>query len=464
MVNRTAASGDGARPGGGDGDVGARTIRKVSYRVLPLIGLLYIFNYMDRSNISYAQLGMEHELEITTAIFGTASAIFFLAYVVFEIPSNMIMKRVGARVWLTRIAVTWGIVTVLTGFVHSVTQLYIARILLGVAEAGLYPGLLLYLTLWFRGKERGRAIAAMALAQPVAMILGSLTGGLILDHVHWLGLSSWRWVFILQGLPTILVGVLVFCLLPNVPSKARFLSGEESAWLQGEIDKEYVPQKDEGPLAELKAIRNGKLIYIAVANFFAACGTYGFTFFLPAIVKQTDSSYSATNIGFIGAIPFIVGAVTMQLIARNSDRTGERRDHVIIVMLIAAAGLAGTMAFRHSPVPALICLSLVAVGVFGYLAPYWAMAARLMSKEHTAVGLATINSIAALGGFFGPYIVGKNATADNVSAGLYFPIGALALCAVMLLFIKVPRDARRGAAVPEEAAAAAAAHPEAPVK
>ncbi|NKQ52024.1 MFS transporter [Amycolatopsis sp. K13G38] len=421
-------------------ELGTRTVRKVTSRIMPLIGLLYVFNYMDRSNISYAQLGMQHELAITAAIFGTAAAIFFLAYVVFEVPSNMIMKKVGARLWLARIAITWGIVTGVTGFVHNIPQLYIARILLGVAEAGLFPGLLLYLTLWYRDKDRGRAIAGLALAQPVAMIIGSLTGGLILDHVHWFGLSSWRWVFLLQGIPAVLIGIVVLAYLPNVPSKARFLTREESAWLEGEIAKEYRPEEKETFLGQLRIMKDRKVLYLAVANFFAACGLYGFTFFLPQIVKQMDSSYSATNIGFLGAIPFLVGAVGMLVVARNSDRTGERRGHVIFLMLLAAVGLFGTIEFRHTPVIALTCLSMVAVGVLGYMAPYWAMASRVLSKEHTAVGLAAINSIAALGGFFGPYVIGKSATVNNVSAGLYFPIGCLVVCAIMLAFLKVPRE------------------------
>ncbi|HVV07627.1 MFS transporter [Amycolatopsis sp.] len=431
-----------------DTELGRRTIRKVTSRILPLVGLLYVFNYMDRSNISYAQLGMQHELAITTAVFGTASAIFFLAYVVFEIPSNMIMKKVGARLWLARIAITWGIVTAATGFVHNIPQLYIARILLGVAEAGLFPGLLLYLTLWFRGNERGRAIAGLALAQPVAMIIGSLTGGLILDHVHWAGLSSWRWVFLLQGIPAVAIGIVVLIYLPNVPSKAKWLTREESTWLEGEINKEYEPEQKGGLLGELRVMRDKKVLYLAVANFFAACGLYGFTFFLPQIVKQMDSGYSSTNIGFLGAIPFLVGAVGMLVVARTSDRTGERRNHVIFLMLLAAIGLLGTIWFRHNPVVALTCLSLVAIGVLGYMAPYWAMAAKVMSKEHTAVGLAVINSIAALGGFFGPYVIGKSATVNNVSAGLYFPVGCLVVCAIMLAFLKVPRDKRSDAPEP----------------
>lgn len=428
-----------ATTAGRDSELGRRTIRKVSSRILPLVALLYIFNYMDRANISYAQLGMATELSITAATFGAAAAIFFLAYVVFEVPSNMIMKKVGARLWLARIAITWGIVTALTGFVQSIGQLYIARILLGVAEAGLFPGLLLYLTLWFRSAERGRAIATLALAQPIAMVLGSLTGGLILDHITWFDLSSWRWVFILQGAPAIAIGVVVLFYLPNVPSKARFLSREESDWLEGEIAAEYQPEEKETFLGQLRAMKNRKVLYMAVANFFAACGLYGFTFFLPQIVKQMDPSYSATNIGFLGAIPFLVGAVGMLLVARNSDRTGERRGHVIALMLLAALGLFGTIQFRTNPLVALSCLSLVAIGVLGYMAPYWALASRVLSREHTAVGLAAINSIAALGGFFGPYVIGQSATVDNVSAGLYFPIGCLLVCAVMLAFLKVPK-------------------------
>ncbi|MEU0515984.1 MFS transporter [Amycolatopsis sp. NPDC006125] len=431
------------------GELGSRTIRKVSKRVLPLVALLYVFNYMDRSNISYAQLGMQHELLITTAVFGTASAIFFLAYVVFEIPSNMIMKKIGARIWLARIAISWGIVTAVTGFVQNIPQLYIARIVLGVAEAGLYPGLLLYLTLWFRPKERGRAIATLAIAQPIAMILGSLTGGLILDHISWFGLSGWRWVFILQGLPAVLVGLIVLVYLPNKPSQARFLSRAESEWLETEINSDYAPEQKETFLGQLRVMKDRKVLYMAFANLFAACGLYGFTFFLPQIVKQMDPSYSATNIGFLGVIPWIVGAAGMLLVARNSDRTGERRGHVVAMMLLAAIGLFGTIQFRHTPVAALICLSLVAIGVLGYLAPYWALASRVLSKEHTAVGLAAINSIAALGGFFGPYVIGKNATADDVSVGLYFPIACLVVCAVMLSFLKVTRE-RRGAAAARE--------------
>jgi ACS family tartrate transporter-like MFS transporter len=420
--------------------VGSRTVRKVALRIMPIVGLLYIFNYMDRANIGYAQLGMGKELAIDAATFGAASAIFFLAYVVFEIPSNMIMKKVGARLWLSRIAVSWGIVTVVTGFVASTTHLVIARIVLGIAEAGLFPGLLLYLTLWFRGKERGRAIATLALAQPIALILGSLTGGWILDHAHWLGMSSWQWVFVLQGAPAVLIGVVTFLWLPDKPADAKFLTEEERGWLQAEIDKEYVPEEKETFLGQLRAVRNGKVLHLAFSNLFIACGLYGLTFFLPLIVKQLDPKYSSTNIGLLGAIPYVVGAIGMLLLARNSDRTGERKGHVIVLVLVAALGFFGAIQFKSVPALSLISLSLAAIGVLGYLAPYWAMASKVLSKEHTAVGLAAINSIAALGGFFGPYAIGLAATDTDVTIGLYFPIGCLVLSAVMLAFLRVPRE------------------------
>ncbi|REE75911.1 ACS family tartrate transporter-like MFS transporter [Rhodococcus wratislaviensis] len=425
-----------------DSEIGARTLKKVSYRILPFVMLLYIFNYMDRTNISYAQLGMQHELGITVGTFGAVASIFFLAYVVFEIPSNMALKKFGARIWLARIAITWGIVTVIMGFVNSVTQLYVARVALGIAEAGLFPGLLLYLTFWFRSGERARAIAMMAMAQPIAMIIGSFTGGLILDHISWFDMSGWRWVFILQGAPTIVLGLIVLVYLPNRPREAKFLTTQESEWLEDEITAEYQePETHAGVKEQLGAIKNRKILHLAFANLFAACGLYGFTFFLPQIVKQMDPSYSATNIGFLGAVPFVVGAVGMLLISRYSDRTGERKLFVIGLMVLAAVGLFGTIVFRHSPVLALTSLSMVAVGVLGYMAPYWAMAAQVLTRAETAVGLAAINTIAAMGGFFGPYVIGKNATADNVTIGLYFPIACLLICAVMLAFLKIPKKA-----------------------
>jgi len=252
-------------------------------------------------------------------------------------------------------------------------------------------------------------------------------------------LSGWRWVFILQAVPAIIIGVVTLVYLPNRPSKARFLTMEESSWLEGEISAEYTDIGHVGIKAQLRAIKNPRVLYLSVALFFAAVGFYGFTFFFPQIIKQLNSAYSATNIGFLGAIPFLVGGVGMVLIGRNSDRTMERRYHAVALSGLAAVGLLGTIAFRHNPVLAIISLCMVAVGVLSFIAPFWAMASEGLSKGQTAVGLPMINTIAALGGFFGPYVVGKNATTGNVTLGLYFPIAALIICGVMLLFWKVNR-------------------------
>ena len=237
-------------------------------------------------------------------------------------------------------------------------------------------------------------------------------------------MSSWQWVFVLQGAPAVLIGVITFLWLPDKPADAKFLTTEERTWLQTEIDKEYVPEEKETFLGQLRAVRNGKVLHLAF-YLFIACGLYGLTFFLPLIVKQLDPKYSSTNIGLLGAIPYVVGAVGMLLLARNSDRTGERKGHVIALVLIAALGFFGAIQFKSVPALSLMSLSLAAIGVLGYLAPYWAMAAKVLSKEHTAVGLAAINSIAALGGFFGPYAIGLAATDTDVTVGLYFPIGCL---------------------------------------
>lgn len=411
-------------------------LRKVQRYVLPAAFLLYMFNYMDRAAIGYAQLQMSESLGISLATYGTVAAIFFVAYTVLEVPSNIVMKKVGARIWLARIAITWGIVTILTGFVQNTTQLYIARIALGVAEAGLFPGLLLYMTYWFRTQDRSRGIAGFSLAQPFALLIGSITAGYILDHADWFGLEGWQWVFILQGLPPVLLGVWVLMYLADRPSKARFLTPDEAAWLEDEISNEYDAVDDEHMEVSLDAIKNPKILYLAFINLLYAVGLYGMTFFLPQIVKQLNPGYSSTNIGLVGAIPYVCGAIAMILVARYSDRLGNRKPVVMTVLGIAVLGLVVTMVFKETPALGMIGLCLLAIGVFSYLGPFWALASEALTRSQTAVGLATINAIAAAGGFFGPYVIGKTAAADDVIFSLLFPAACMSLAIVLLVFVK----------------------------
>lgn len=420
---------------------GSTVLRKVQRFVLPVAFLLYMFNYMDRAAIGYAQLQMSTSLGISLATYGTVAAIFFVAYTVLEVPSNIVMKKVGARLWLARIAITWGIVTILTGFVQNVTQLYIARIALGVAEAGLFPGLLLYMTFWFRSQDRSRGIAGFSLAQPFALLLGSITAGLILDHVEWFGLEGWQWVFILQGLPPVLLGVWVLLYLADRPSEARWLTKDESDWLEGEISKEYDAEDDEHMEISLDAIKNPKILYLAFINLLYAVGLYGMTFFLPQIIKQLNPDYSSTNIGLVGAIPYVCGAIAMVLVARYSDLLGQRKPIVMSVLGIAVLGLVITMVFKETPALGLIGLCLLAIGVFSYLGPFWALASESLTRSQTAVGLATINAIAAAGGFFGPYVIGKTAAADDVIFSLIFPAACMSLAIVLLIFVKPQQGA-----------------------
>ncbi|MFC9359101.1 MFS transporter [Rhodococcus sp. NPDC057014] len=416
-----------------------RTVTKVSLRILPFITVLYILNFLDRVNISYARLGMETEMALTAATFGLAAAIFFIGYFFFEVPSNMMLRIVGARKWIARIVFSWGIVIVATGFVNSIPMLYGARILLGIAEAGFFPGMLLYLTFWFRSQDRARAVAFFTLAQPIAYIVGAVTAGFILEYVDWFGLSSWRWIFILQGAPAIVMGVVTYFYLPDGPKNARWLTHQERSWLEGELTKEQGPPVDESPRAQLRALRNPRVLHLAAIYLTATAGLFGFNFFLPSIVKQLDPSYSATNIGFVAAIPYIVGAIAMLIIARHSDKTGERKYHVAAVLALSTVALGGAIAFRHDPMIAMICLSIFAIGGFGYIAPFWALVSKNIPAQHAAVGIAVVNSVGNLGGFIGPYLVGKSASPTNVGATLYVPIVSFALCIIILLCFRTPR-------------------------
>ncbi|GGF49267.1 MFS transporter [Marmoricola endophyticus] len=419
----------------------SRVLTTVKRSVIPVAFLLYMFNYMDRASIGYAQLGMSSDLGIDLATYGTVAAIFFVAYVVLEVPSNILMKKFGARVWLARIGVTWGLITILTGFVQNTPQLYVARILLGVAEAGLFPGLLLYMTYWFRSQDRSRGIAGFSLAQPIALLVGSATAGVILDHVDWFGLSSWRWVFIIQGVPPVLIGLWVLVFLADRPSKARWLDKDEAAWLEGEISREYDAEDDGHMEISMAALKDPKILYLAVINLLYAVGLYGMTFFLPQVVAQLHPGYSPTNIGLVGAIPYICGAVAMLLVARYSDLVGNRKLVTMAALGVAVIGLVVTMVFRDSPNVGIVGLCLLAIGVFSYLGPFWALASEALPRAQTAVGLAVVNAIASAGGFFGPYIIGKTAAADDVVFSLLFPAICMAVAVVMLAFVKPAKDA-----------------------
>ena len=421
----------------------AATLRKVMLRVIPIVFVGYIMSYLDRVNLGFAQIGMGPELGITAAAYGTAAAIFFIAYFFFEVPSNLLLAKLGARIWLTRIMLSWGVITILTGFVNSEPMLYLARFLLGVAEAGFFPGILLYLTFWFRGKERATALGWLIFAQPIAFVIGGVVGGLILDHIHWFDLSPWRWVFILTGIPTLIVGVILFRVLPDSPQQAKWLNDAERNWITRSIAEERKGAATATHTAreQLRALLDRKVLHLAAAHLTFAIGSYGFNLFLPLVLKQINPDYSSTNIGLVSVVPYLFGSIALMLSARIAQNPRWHRLITLGPAVLAGLGLAGVVAFRHDPSLALIAASLTAIGIFGFLPAFWALVTGGLPSMYAAVGIAAINSIGNLGGFIGPYLVGQGASGSEVTAGLVVPIVGFFVSAALILIWRAPRQA-----------------------
>ena len=418
----------------------ARTIQKVRIRIIPFIFLFYIVAYLDRINIGFAALTMNKELAIASQQFGLLSGIFFLGYFLFEVPSNLLLHRVGARIWIARILITWGIVAMLTGFVHNVHQLYAVRFLLGLAEAGYYPGVVLYLTYWFRQREQAQAIALVLVGIPVTSILGGPVSGLILDHVHWLGVSSWRWLLILEGVPAVLCGVLAYFSLPSRPTEAKFLARDEKDWIITELAREHEKKLGEHQISVAKTFTHLRVWHLVSIQFTYLIGLYSLSFWLPQVIKSLSNHYSNTVVGLLGVIPQLVGLASMVLVSRSSDRRLERRYHAAISASAGGIGwiLLGT---TTSPIVSILLLSLVAAGIYSVFGPFWSLPSEFLTGYAAASGIAFINSMGNLGGFAGPYAIGliKDQT-GSLHWGLAF-VGISMLVSAMSLML-LPRRAR----------------------
>jgi len=418
----------------------AGTIRKVRTRILPFLFLLYIICFLDRINISFAALTMNKELAITSQQFGLLSGIFFFGYFLFEVPSNLLLHRIGARIWIARILITWGIVAMLTGFVHNVHQLYVMRFLLGLAEAGYYPGVVLYLTYWFRRRERAQAIALVLTGLPVASILGAPVSGLILDHVHWLGVSSWRWLLILEGVPAVVFGVFTYFLLPSRPAEAKFLALDQKDWIIAELAREHEETLGEHLISVARTFTHLRVLHLASIQFTFVIGTYSLSFWMPQVIKSLSSHYSNTMVGFLAVLPQLVGLAGMVLVSRSSDQRLERRYHAAIPALAGGIGwlLLGT---TTSPVVSMLLLSLVAAGTYSLVGPFFSLPSEFLTGYAAACGIAIINSVGNLGGFAGPYAVGliKDKT-GSLHWGFAFVGMSMLVSAIFLMLL--PKTAR----------------------
>ncbi len=395
---------------------------------------------LDRFNIGFAALTMNKELAISSQQFGLLFGIFFFGYFLFEIPSNLLLHKIGARIWIARLLITWGAVAALTGFVHSVHQLYLVRFLLGLAEAGYFPGMALYLTYWFPKREQARALALLIAASPVSAILGAPVSGLILDHVHWLGVSSWRWLLILEGIPAIILGFLTYLLLPSRPQEAKFLTAEEKDWIQSELGREERQKLEQHQYSVFQALASGRVWHLALVYFGMMIGNYALQSWTPQLVKSLSSLYSNSMIGLLVTIPNLVGLAAMIIVSRSSDRKLERRYHVAI-SAFAAAGALVMLGATRSPFYSVTLLSFLAAGVYSHFSPFWALPGEFLTGYSAAAGIALINSVGNLGGFAGPYMIGAIAMrTGNLYAGLAIAGVSLFISATLVLLL--PKKAR----------------------
>jgi ACS family tartrate transporter-like MFS transporter len=409
----------------------AALVRKLKIRLLPFLVVLFVLAFIDRINLGFAALTMNQELAITTQQFGFAAGIFFWGYFLFEIPSNLILHKIGARVWIARILITWGAIATLTGFVHSVHQLYVARFALGIAESGYFPGIVLYLGYWFRQREKAQAIALILIGIPLASILGGPISGFILDHARWLGLSSWRWLLILEGVPAATLAFLVPFLLPSKPGEAKFLTADEKAWIAEKLEREdrlKLAAKKQS-ISVARTLLNPRVWHVACIGFCHGFASYTFSFWLPQVMKSLFGGRSNTLVGIAVMIPSLLALVAMVVASRHSDRTLERRYHLAILSVLAGIAFL-LLGVPRSPLFSVVLFSAVAVGNYSFLPIFFSLPGEFLTGSSAAAGIALVTSVTNLGGFAGPFTVGliRQRTGSFypglICAGIFFLVSA----------------------------------------
>ena len=412
-------------------ELGQRTLGKVRGRLMPLIVLLYFVAYLDRNNVGFAKLTMSADIGLSAAAYGLGAGMFFIGYALLEIPSNAGMYRFGARKWIARILISWGIFAAAMALVNGETTFYVVRFLLGAAEAGFFPAILFYLTLWFPAPQRVLVLGIFILAQPVSNALGAPVSGLLLQMEGVAGLHGWQWLYIIEGIPAILLGLLTPVLMTDKPSHAHWLAADEREWLTRTMDEELAHKQKGQPHHFLAGLKDSRTVAYSALYFGLVCGIYGLGLWMPTIVAALGK-FNTTQVGFIVAIPYTIAAVFVYFWGRRSDRTGNRVLHASISMVMAAVGLvaAGSLV-QVNAILAMVALTLAAMGIYSAIAPFLAMPSTALVGAAAAAGLAMVNSLGNLGGFVAPYIVGvlNDATGDNRS-GLMFLSACLAVTAV----------------------------------
>jgi ACS family tartrate transporter-like MFS transporter len=429
-------------PSPADADVES-ALTKARRRLLPFLFLLYVVSYLDRVNVGFAALQMNAAIGLSDVTYSLGAGVFFLSYTLFEVPSNIILARVGARRWIARIMITWGIVSASMMFVHGAAAFYGLRFALGAAEAGFFPGIIYCLTRWFPAAERARAIAGFMTAVVVAGVIGGPLSGLLLSFDGTGGLAGWQWLFVLEGLPAIVLGLIVLRVLPEQPadpsSLTRLTLAERTALtrrLEEESRSRTVVVRSVGG-----AIASGRVWVLAAVYFTIPVALYAMGFWLPQIIRAADGGGSDARTGLLTAIPYGIAAIGMVIVGRHSDHTGERRWHIALSAAVGGAAFAAT-AVVHGLVPSLATLSLAMLGLAAMLGPFWTLATSLMTGVGAAAGIALVNSVGNIGGFVGPNIIGvvREAT-HSFGAGLVVVGVVLAVGGLLVLAVNPPRKA-----------------------
>ena len=414
----------------------ASVTRKLQLRILPFVMLLYLVCFLDRANVGFAALSMNQALGLTPEMFGFGGGVFFIGYIAFQVPSNLMMLRVGARSWIARVVVVWGIVSMASAFVVGPWSFYAMRLLLGVAEAGFFPGTLLYLNLWFPVRQRAVAIAAFMAAAPLSSAVGSPISGALMELPRLAGLANWQWLYVIEGFPAILLGLLTLRVLTDTPEQAKWLSADECSWLVSTLTAERAASRPHpGTMAAIWAVlRDPRVLALALIYSGTSAGLYAIGFWAPLLIRQFG--FSALAVGWLNALPSVVAVVGMMIWARNSDRTLERIWHVTIPCALGCAGL--VWAGYAEAVPAVIlALAVASFGVNGAKPPLWAMPAMFLEGAGAAAGIALINSLGNLGGFTGPLLIGwLKQRVGSYSAGLDAVGAMMALSAILMLAMK----------------------------
>jgi D-galactonate transporter len=407
-----------------------RTIAKVSARLVPFLIVCYFAAYMDRVNVGFGAVTMTRDLGLSASAFGFGAGIFFLAYFLFEVPSNLFLERVGARKWIARIMFTWGVISGATAFIEGENSFYFVRVLLGIAEAGFFPGIIFYLTLWFPAVYRARIIGSFMAAIPLSTVIGAPLSGLLLGLDGVMGMKGWQWLFLLEALPSLVLSVVVFFYLTDRPADATWLEPDERAWLVARLQQEHTLRETARRYSVTEALMNPKVLALSVVYFGAVATNYGLSFFLPQIVK----GFGVSNLqaGLVTALPYVVGAIGIVWWGRHSDRTLERRLHLAFALFIASAGIAASTALSD-PTMKMAALSIAGFGIFSCLPVFWTYPTAFLCGPAAAGGIALINSIGNLAGFAGPYAVGRIKDLTGSYTGGLLSLSAAGLVAAIVV-------------------------------